>query len=382
MRLPPRPVRRWVLDPLWPPLALVLMAGLLVVAALGAVTWPVTRRARAARLALLAALYLALNTGLLVACAALWVAHPRPGRRDESRWLDAHAGLLRWALGRLRRASGPLLGFRVDLEEPPLPGRLDAGPLLLLARHAGPGDSFTLVEMLLTRYRRRPRIVLKEILQWDPGLDVILNRLGACFLPPHPATGPDGASEALADRLADLARDLHGSDAMLLFPEGGNWTPGRYQKALARLRRRSHRQAAADAEQNPNVLPPRPAGVLAILAARPGLGIGVIAHTGLEDLISPATVWRALPLRDRPMTVRWWYVPPGSIPAGPDRQYQWLRLQWALVDSWIGARKAQAGQEEALPGRPLAERPAPAADPALAPDAAEPDADPLLDAPG
>jgi hypothetical protein len=182
---------------------------------------------------------------------------------------------------------------------------------------------------------------------------------------------------------------------------------------VARLRRRAHRQAAADAEQNPHVLPPRPAGVLACLAARPGLGVVVIAHTGLDDLVSPGMVWQALPLRDRPMTVRWWYVPPGSIPAGQDRQYQWLRLQWALVDSWIGARKAQAGQEPApgagagdgglpLTDLPLTDLPRPdgpalgAGEPAAFildgtdPDGADPggttqddpDADPLLGAPG
>src|SRR5215472_18913724 len=100
MRLPPRRVRRWVLDPLWPLLALVLVAALLVTALLGTVTWPVTRRARVPRLALLAALYLALNSGLLVACAVLWLAHPRASRRDTDRWLDAHTAMLRWALAR------------------------------------------------------------------------------------------------------------------------------------------------------------------------------------------------------------------------------------------------------------------------------------------
>ncbi|MGH3275848.1 MAG: 1-acyl-sn-glycerol-3-phosphate acyltransferase, partial [Streptosporangiaceae bacterium] len=256
-----------------------------------------------------------------------------------------HAGLLRWVLSRLRRAAGALLGFRVLLEEPPGEGWLDGGPLLLLARHAGPGDSFALVELLLSRYQRTPRIVLKDTLRWDPGVDVILSRLGACFLPPSA-----GAGEALPERLAGMAAGLRGSDAMLIFPEGGNWTPHRYQRAIDRLRRRGHhdRQAAADAELNPHVLPPRPAGVLAILAARPDVGIVVIAHTGLDYLVTPGQLWQALPLRDRPMTVRWWYVPPGTVPHDQAAQYRWLRVQWTLVDSWIGARKAQSGAPDAV----------------------------------
>jgi 1-acyl-sn-glycerol-3-phosphate acyltransferase len=358
VRLPPVAVRRWAIDPLWPLLAVVLAAVFLLAAAVGGLAWPVTRRARAGRLALLAAFYLILNSGLLIACAALWVAHPVAARRDGERWRQAHTTLLRWILARLRRAAGPLLGFRVVLEEPPDAGRLDGGPLLILARHAGPGDSFTLVDLLLSRYHRTPRIVLKEALQWDPGLDVIGNRLGACFLPPHAGSG-----EALTSRLADQARSLCPGDAMLIFPEGKNWTPRRYQRATARLRRiasrravvdrqaalgeEAARQAALDAEQNPHVLPPRPGGVLAALDARPDLGIVVIAHTGLDDLVSPGQVWDALPLYARPMTVRWWYVPPGTVPADPAQQYQWLRVQWALVDSWIGARIAQSGVPDA-----------------------------------
>jgi 1-acyl-sn-glycerol-3-phosphate acyltransferase len=374
MRPPPAWVRRWARDPLWPPLAVLLAAVFLVLAAAGGLAWPVTRRAPAARLGLLAALYLVLDAGLLVACGALWLAHPLPSRRDGERWERVHTGMLRWVLSRLRRAAGPLLGFRVELEEPPGGDRPVAGPLLLLARHAGPGDSFTLVELLLSRYHRTPRIVLKETLQWDPGLDVILNRLGACFLPPH----ADAGQEGLSARLAAVAAGLHGSDAMLLFPEGRNWTPGRYQRALARLRRRAYPQAAADAAQNPHVLPPRPAGVLAVLAARPDVGVVVIAHTGLDDLVTPGQVWQALPLHERPMTVRWWYVPPGTVPRRREEQYQWLRVQWALVDSWIGARKAQSG----LPHVPS--RLADAIDPSTADVAGQddPEADPLLGSPG
>ena len=385
-------VRRWIRDPCWPLIAAVLAAAFFLVAVVGGLAWPVTRRARAGRLGLAAALYLVLNAGLLMGCAALWVAHPVAGRRDGQRWQQAHTALLRWVLSRLRRAAGPLLGFRVLLEEPPGAVRMDPGPLLILARHAGPGDSFTLVDLLLSRYHRTPRIVLKDTLQWDPGLDVILNRLGACFLPPSA-----GAGEALPERLADLARDLHSGDAMLIFPEGGNWTPHRYQRAIARLRRRAYRpgaasrraavdrQAAADAEQNPNVLPPHPGGVLAALTARPDLGIVVIAHTGLDDLVTPGQVWQALPLHERPMTIRWWYVPPGTVPSDPAGQYQWLRVQWALVDSWIGARKAQSGLTDVAAELAAAE-PMAVADPIpgspVGGEEPSPDGDPLLDTPG
>jgi 1-acyl-sn-glycerol-3-phosphate acyltransferase len=360
VRPPPLPVRRAVLGPAWPLVATAVAALLLVVAGLGALAWPLARRVPATRLALLAVVYLFVDVSLLLGCTALWLAHPAAARRDDQSWQAAHAGLLRWALSLLRSAATPLLGFRLRLEEPPGVVGLGTGPMLVLARHAGPGDSFTLVELLLSRYQRTPRIVLKQSLQWDPGLDVILNRLSACFLPARSA-GAD-----LPERLAGLARSLRGSDAMLVFPEGRNWTPRRYHRAIARLRHRANRQAAADAEDNPHVLPPRPAGVLACLTARPDLGVVIVAHTGLEDLVTPAMVWRALPLWDRPMTVRWWYEAGQTVPADPAGQYQWLRVQWAIVDSWIGARKARSD----LPEAPTD------------PDQGGPDMDPLLGAPG
>ena len=38
----------------------------------------------------------------------------------------------------------------------------------MFCRHAGPGDSFTLMYALMHWYGREPRVVLKETLAWDP----------------------------------------------------------------------------------------------------------------------------------------------------------------------------------------------------------------------
>ncbi len=89
------------------------------------------------------------------------------------------------------------------------------------------------------------------------------------------------------------------------------------------------------------------------------------------------------------MTVRWWYEPPGMVPQDADEQREWLRLQWAVVDSWIDARKAERGQppEVSAPepaGAAAASRAAAdpvAADPVAAdPVAAETAADPIVPA--
>jgi 1-acyl-sn-glycerol-3-phosphate acyltransferase len=351
VRPPPTAVRRAVLDPLWPPVALVVTALLLVVAAVGGLAWLITKLClgpkpgRVPRLALLGALYVVLDALLLMRCAGLWLRHPVAAARDDEDWQEAHLRALRWILATLRSAATSLIGFTIMVEEPPDLRRLDGSPVLVLARHAGPGDSFALVELLLSRYGRRPRIVLKEVLRWDPGLDVVLGRLSACFLPAR-----SDADDDLAERVGGLARGLRGDDAMLLFPEGGNWTPLRYRRALRRLFFRADFGVAADAARNRHVLPPRPAGVLACLAARPDLDVVVVAHSGLDDLVSPAMLWRVLPLAGRPMAVRWWYEPASAVPSDPEEQYLWLREQWAIVDSWVETmfNRREAGKQEPL----------------------------------
>jgi 1-acyl-sn-glycerol-3-phosphate acyltransferase len=337
MRPPPAIVRRSVLDPIWVPLAVAAALLLVVVAAGGTLVAPLSRRRRLPRLTLFAALYLVVNAALVLCCAGCWLRFPVRRHRDEARWSRLHQALLRRVLAVLVAAARPLLGFRVEVQEPPDYGLISGRPLLVLARHGGPGDSFALVELLLSRYRRCPAIVLKETLRWDPGLDLLLGRLPSCFIRRGDGMAPQ--------RLAELARVMRPDDAILLFPEGGNWTPGRHSRAIARLLHAGRRQAAADAAENRNVLPPQPTGMLACMSGRPDLNVAVVAHTGLEDLVSPGQVWRALPVTASPMIIRWWFQSARSLPPTDDGRREWLRLQWALVDSWIDARKAaRAGQ--------------------------------------
>jgi len=333
MRPPNAVIRRAVIDPVWIPVALVLTVVLLAAGLLGTLAVPLSRRRRPLRLGLFGAFYLVMDICLVICCAALWLRHPLRSRRDQARWSAAHLRVLRRALSLLVAVAGRLLGFAVEVQEPPDAAAIAGRPLLVMARHGGPGDSFALADLLVTRYRRRPAIVLTETLRWDPGLDVILSRLPSCFV-------RHGDGRTAPERIAELARGLKPDDAILLFPEGGNWTPGRHRRAISRLRKAGWKQAAADATDNPHVLPPRPTGLFACLAARPDLEIAVVAHTGLEDLVSPAMIWDALPVSGRPMVVRWWHEPAAVMPDSDAGRRDWLRLQWALVDSWIGSRKA------------------------------------------
>jgi 1-acyl-sn-glycerol-3-phosphate acyltransferase len=344
--LPPRPARR-ALIPALVAAEVVLVALFALMSLVGLVLVPFSRRRRVVRIGAMGVAYLGVELAALTALG--WVALRRRSR-PEAWWEDANARVLAWALGVILGAGARCVGFVVEVDDSPhtRPAALDdADPLLVLARHGGPGDSVALVWLLLERYGRVPRVVLKEVLQWEPLLDVALNRLGACFLPPAapapnsdgPAPNSDGLapnSDGLAPRVGALAADLRGRDALLLFPEGGNWTARRRIRAIRKLWAHRQYRAARAAVSMPHVLPPRPAGVLACLDARPDLAVVVAAHTGLDTLTTAGQIYGAIPF-ERPMTVRWWQARPA--PRGEEARLEWLTAEWAVVDEWIAANK-------------------------------------------
>lgn len=311
---------------------LLVLAVLLPVVLVGLLWAVVDRRMRLLRLAAMGISYIAVELLTLVLLLAIWLLRPVRG----AEWWDrANVGLVAWALGRILGAARRTVGFRISLQEPPpesasLALLAGAEPVIVLARHGGIGDSFSLAWLLAARYQRRPRIVLKSILLWEPLIDVALTRMKACFIPPAAHRG-----ETLEARIGAVASDLRPGDALLLFPEGGNWTPRRRLRAMARLWASGKPAAVRAAALMPHVLPPRVGGVMASLDAQPDLPVAVVAHTGLDRITTAGSLWRAVPF-SRPMSVRWWLASPP--PGAEAERLAWLTAEWAVVDEWIDAQ--------------------------------------------
>lgn len=331
----------------------VTFPALLVVIALTVVCLPVVAvltgpfalrpggRGRPLRFGAFLAVYLAAEvTGL--ACAA-WL-RLRSGRRSPERSAacqDAHYRLLARLLGWLVSAAQRLFGLRLATPEAlGGPGHAEpavippaTGPLLLFSRHGGPGDSFLLVYTLLEHARLKPRIVLKDTLALDPIIDVVLGPLPHRFVRPQ---SDDGA--AAAREIAALATGMGPDDVLVAFPEGGNFTPRRRLRAIARLHHRRLFRAAARARRLRNVLPPRPAGVRAAIEAAPGVPVVFVAHTGLDHLETVAQAWRGTPL-SRPVEATWWTVAAADIPSDDQERLLWLQDNWSRIDTWITAHQ-------------------------------------------
>jgi 1-acyl-sn-glycerol-3-phosphate acyltransferase len=320
----------------------VISAALVVLVAV--VTAPVSlctrRRWRAVRLGTFLVTYLVLELAALAGALAVWVRCGPVSRRDAIRYQDLNFRLIERLLARLYRAARWLFGLRVEVHAGPREQReaqagAVPGPVIVLARHAGPGDTFLLVYGLLAYAGRRPLLVLKRMLALDPWIDVLLRRV------PHSFVEPDRHGQQAVTLISDLAAGLGDRDALVIFPEGGNFTPGRRRRAINRLRSQGRRRRARQATRLGHVLAPRPSGTLSAIDAAPQADLVIVAHTGLDDLDSAAAVWKGIPLQ-RPLRVTWWRIPAGDVPSGRDARTEWLNSQWARVDDWIDGYAASS----------------------------------------
>ncbi|MEV4812242.1 1-acyl-sn-glycerol-3-phosphate acyltransferase [Micromonospora avicenniae] len=336
MPLPPRWVRRVLLAPTVVLLAVVVVTTLPVWALLATALSPlVPGRLRPLRLLWIGCVYLAWDAAALIALFGLWVGSGFGARVRSPAFQRAHYVLAGWFLRALFWQARWTLRLRIDVTgadpDTALPGR----PELVLCRHAGPGDSFILIHALVNWFKREPRIVLKDSLQWDPAIDVLLNRLPSRFIAPSP---DHDRAEVAIRQIGDLAAGLDDDDAFVIFPEGGNFTPKRRLRAIARLRSLGLDRMALRAERMRHVLAPQPGGLLAALDAAPEAGVVFVAHTGLDRMLTVGDVWRELPM-DKRIVMRFWSVPPEKVPATRQERIDWLFDWWARIDEWIAANR-------------------------------------------
>ncbi|MFG2721694.1 1-acyl-sn-glycerol-3-phosphate acyltransferase [Streptomyces sp. NPDC048416] len=291
------------------------------------------------RLALYVLVYLCADLVGVLAAGVVRLRCLGGGEDRAERLVTLNYRVLERLLSVLVACSKWIFSLRVEVD-PPIPSippsadRAREG-LVVFARHAGPGDSILLVHSLLCGAGLRPQVVLKQFLRWDPCLDIVLSRLPHCFVPHR-------ADAGTSDAIRSLAAALHPGQALVLFPEGGNFTEGRRQRAIRWLNRTGQLRRAARARREHHVLPPRMAGSLAALdgAGDAGAAVVFVAHTGLDRIDSPARLWRSIPL---PAAVRatWWSVPDDAIPAGRQARESWLTDQWSRVDTWVARERSR-----------------------------------------
>jgi 1-acyl-sn-glycerol-3-phosphate acyltransferase len=295
-------------------------------------------RWRPLRLLWVVILYLVCESLLLVILFGLWISSGFGARIRTPYFEGIHYDLVQGVLWIFFREARRVLNLTIETAGPS-PEAHPGKPLLVCCRHAGPGDSFTLIYALMHWYDREPRVVLKDTLAWDPVIDVVLHRIPARFISPDPRAR-DRATESIERVIAELATGLDENDAFVIFPEGGNFTPRRRERAIERLHKMGMHRMAKRAEAMTNVLAPRPGGFLAALDAAPDADVVMVAHTGMDHLLTVGDVWRELPM-DKRLLMQWWQVPRAEIPRERDDQIDWLFGWWERIDVWIDEHRAE-----------------------------------------
>ena len=312
------------------------------VTALAAYGFDRARRVRGAPTVRLLAFGVAFTTHEVtgvVAAAGLWVV--KPWRRD--RWTARNHRLQQWWTASLVRAAGPVLGLRLDVEEVP-PGAPDApagvvaldapGPVVVLSRHVSLVDSLLPAHLLGVQHGRRLRYVLTRGLRLDPCLDIVGHRLPNHFVD---RGGEDPAQEIAA--LEALADGMGPDEAVVIFPEGGLYSPARRERAIRRLAEKGSPRLPV-ARGLRHLLAPRAAGTLALLRAAPDADVVVLAHHGFEPLASIGALWRNAPLAHA-VRLRAVRHARAQLPGDEQGLAGWLDEQWVAMDDWLDRQGAR-----------------------------------------
>jgi 1-acyl-sn-glycerol-3-phosphate acyltransferase len=340
--MPPAPIRRPVTITTWLILSIAWLTLSPLLLAIAAAAAAVLRRPQPLLLVRFVSAYFALELRVLARCGVLWLASGFGARIRSPRFRALHYQLLTQFVHKLADCLLSLLDIDVEPEPSEDATRaLDSDrPLLFFSRHAGPGDTLLLVDLLVSRYQRLPSVVFKDTLAVDPCVDLIGHRL------PHAVLDTSDREESEA-RVEQVASTLDQRGILVLFPEGGNFTIERRRRALRKLWRKGRQQEARKGYRMRHVMPPHPGGALAAIRGNPDADVIFSAHTGLGLAAFPRELWKHTPIGGT-LRTRMWLAPAVERPASPEQQTEWLYGWWQRLDQWVRdqGEETSTSQEE------------------------------------
>ena len=206
---------------------------------------------------------------------------------------------------------------------------LDGGPSIMVARHSSHIDAIVPL-LVLEEAGRFARYTLKEDLKWAPAMDLVGDRT------PNVWINRSTPGSEMFQQVEDLAAAMPDDGTCVIFPEGTFRTQARHDKAIERLRG-SRDDLADKADGLRYVLPPRPAGTLALMRGAPDADIVVLANVGVEGSSSIKEIITTI-TQQRPIEVRAVRHPRATVPTDEDEINSWLIERWIEMDDWIHHR--------------------------------------------
>lgn len=245
----------------------------------------------------------------------------------QGRWVGS---LLRWA-GRV---------LNVSVEWPDHESFPD-GKIVVLGRHASMIDAVIPAHLFPTRLGRPVHYVLKRELMWLPSIDIFGHRLGNHFV------DRAGDTEHEVAAIVDLVENAEQDAGIVIFPEGTYATPGTRRKVLASLERRGDAELIEFANQLTYLLPPKPAGAIALLQRVED--VVIFGHIGLEGVAEFKGLRHNLPAA-LPILTKAWTFHVADLPELDDARIEWLRERWLALDAWVAEQHNTRGTGPHLTG--------------------------------
>ena len=259
----------------------------------------------------------------VVASAALFVV----GRARDRR---ANYALQRWWAKNLIRSLRWTCGLRIEVEGA---DSLPDGALVCFGRHASLGDALVSAWIMGSLAHRFPRYVMKRELLLDPCLDIVGQRIPNYFV--------DRGSAAVRQEIAGIramAEGMGDRDVAVIFPEGTRANDEKREYLVGRLERKQPERHALFGELR-CLLPPRPAGAVALLDAVPGADVVLMWHVGFDGLDTFAGILRRLRHSEASARVVLEPVPRSEVPEG-DGFGPWLDQVWVEMDRKVTEAEA------------------------------------------
>lgn len=250
-----------------------------------------------------------------------------PGRRPERIvdwmfWLQTT-----WAKW-LGAAGMRLFGMKAKVQ---LDYEFGTRPVILFCRHASITDTFIPLLYVQAPYGIRLHYVMKRELEWDPCLDVAVNRMPHLFV--VRGSSDSGREVEAIGRMMDRVGEGEG---VTIFPEGTRFTPKKRERVLNKLEESGQEEALKWARTYCHVLPPRTGGPLELLKHTENADVVFCAHTGLEKSSTFRECFNGS-LVGAEVHIRLWGVPYDEIPRDDAGRRSWLYEQWKRVDDFIEA---------------------------------------------
>ena len=257
--------------------------------------------------------------------ALWWWARRRTADRRR------HYALQRWWATNLMSVLRRTTGITVDVDGL---GALAPGRAIMLCRHASIADSLVSAWVVTSLAGKNPRYVLKRELRADPCLDIVGARLPNHFVDRE---ARDSTAELKAlTALTAVDGGLGTDDIAVIYPEGTLTSPARRSRLLGKLAERDPERAGRLGGLQ-HLLPPRPAGSLAMLRGDPSADVVLAWHVGFDGLQSLGGMVHHLSHRPPPARFVMHRVPRGEVPDDGAAFTRWLDERWLRMDAEVTA---------------------------------------------